>query len=77
MPVLMATDRNTDIGEIARANGFGLWTESGNIETFMEMVDLMTADRGRIKIMGENGYAYLEANYTVNCSYDIIMRHFE
>lgn len=77
MPVLMATDRNTDIGEIAKANGFGLWTESGNIETFMEMVDLMTADRGRIKIMGENGYAYLEANYTVNCSYDIIMRHFE
>ena len=43
----------------------------------MEMVDLMTADRGRIKIMGENGYAYLEANYTVNCSYEIIMRHFE
>lgn len=77
MLVLMATDRNTDIGEIARINGFGLWTESGNIETFMEMVDFMTADRERIKIMGENGYAYLEANYTVEHSYHIIMRHFE
>ncbi|WP_270419862.1 glycosyltransferase family 4 protein [Bacteroides intestinalis] len=77
MPVLMATDKNTDIGEIARTNGFGLWTESGNIETFMEMVDFMTADRERIKIMGENGYAYLEANYTVEHSYNIIMRHFE
>lgn len=73
----MATDRNTDIGEIARINGFGLWTESGNIETYMEMVDFMIADRKRIKIMGENGYVYLEANYTVSCSYDIIMRHFE
>ena len=48
-----------------------------NIETFMEMVDFMTADRERIKIMGENGYAYLEANYTVEHSYNIIMRHFE
>mgnify|MGYP000756293194 FL=1 len=77
MPVLMATDKNTDIGEIAKINGFGLWTESGNIETYMEMVDFMAADRERIKIMGENGYPYLEANYTVNCSYDIIMEHFE
>ena len=77
MPVLMATDKNTDIGEIAKINGFGLWTESGNIETYMEMVDFMAADRERIKIMGENGYSYLEANYTVNCSYDIIMEHFE
>ena len=66
MPVLMATDRNTDIGEIARINGFGLWTESGNIETYMEMVGLMAVDRERVKIMGENGYSYLEANYTVN-----------
>lgn len=77
MPVLMATDRNTDIGEIAKANGFGLWTESGNIDTFMEMVDFMTADRERMKAMGEKGFVYLKNNYIVEYSYDIIMSHFE
>lgn len=76
MPVLMATDMNTDIGEIAANNGFGLWTESGNIETFMEMVDYMTADEERIEVMGRNGYAYLEANCTVERSYEVIMKHF-
>lgn len=77
MPVLMATDKNTDIGKIAKANDFGLWTESGNIENYMEMVDFMTANKERIKIMGENGCEYLKENYTVSCSYDIIMKHFE
>lgn len=77
MPVLMATDKTTDIGEIAESNGFGLWTESGNIETFMEMVDFMTADKERMKIMGKNGYVYLKTNYTVSSCYDIIMSHFE
>ena len=41
------------------------------------MVGLMAVDRERVKIMGENGYSYLEANYTGNCSYNIIMKHFE
>lgn len=77
MPVLMAIDKNTDIGEIAYSNGFGLWTESGNIDTFMEMVDFMTTDKERVKVMGENGFSYLKANYNVNRSYNIIMSHFE
>lgn len=76
MPILIATDKNTDIGEIATVNGFGLWTESGNIDTFMEMVDFMTVDKVRIKIMGDNGYSYLETNYTVTNSYNIIISHF-
>ncbi|MCZ2553024.1 glycosyltransferase WbuB, partial [Bacteroides fragilis] len=38
MPVLLATDMNTDIGRIAERNGYGFWTENGNLDTFMEMV---------------------------------------
>lgn len=77
MPVLLATDRNTDIGLIAEKNGHGLWAESGNLDSFMEMVDFMAADRTRIKVMGEKGYFYLAANYTVENGYKIIMQHFE
>lgn len=77
MPVLMATDVNTDIGCIAEANGYGMWTESGNLEEFMEMVDSMVIDKGLIKTMGERGYSYLCENYTVQGGYQIIMGHFK
>lgn len=76
MPVLMATDVNTDIGRIAEANGFGLWRESGNVEIFMNMIDFMAVDRSRIVKMGEKGYSFLMENYTVGHSYEVIMKHF-
>lgn len=77
MPVLLATDLNTDIGRIAERNGYGLWTENGNLDTFMEMVDSLSADREKIKVMGEKGYEYLKSNYTVERGYRMIMKHFE
>ena len=77
MSVLMATDMNTDIGPIAEKNGYGLWTESGNLETFMEMVEFVTEDREKLKLMGEKGYDYLKDNYTVERTYRIIMKHFQ
>lgn len=76
MPVLMATDMNTDIGRIAEENGFGLWTESGNIDTFMEMVEYMMESKERMQEMGEKGYKFLCENYTVEKSYETIMKHF-
>lgn len=77
MPVLLATDLNTDIGRIAERNGHGFWTENGNLDTFMEMVDSLSADREKIKVMGEKGYEYLKSNYTVERGYRMIMKHFE
>lgn len=77
MPVLMATDMNTDIGPIAEKNGYGLWTESGNLEAFMEMVEFVAEDREKLKLMGEKGYDYLKDNYTVERTYRIIMKHFQ
>mgnify|MGYP001349970098 FL=1 len=76
MPVLMATDVNTDIGRIAKENGFGLCTESGNIYTFMELVEFMAEDEKRMKEMGEKGYRFLCNNYTVDKSYKAVMKHF-
>ena len=77
MPVLLATDLNTDIGRIAERNGYGFWTEKGDLDTFMEMVDSLSADREKIKVMGEKGYEYLKSNYTVERGYRMIMKHFE
>lgn len=39
MPVLIATDANTDISSIAEANGYGFWCVNGDLETFNSLVN--------------------------------------
>lgn len=75
MPVICATDVNTDIGKIAEENGYGYWCESVKPEDFTVLVDKMLAsDR---KAMGEKGYQYLKEHYLVEHTYQAIMKHFE
>ena len=74
MPVICATDPNTDMGRIAEENGYGYWCESNNVSAFTALIDKMLAsDR---KGMGQRGYEFLKANYTVQNTYDTIMKHF-
>ncbi len=77
MPVLMATDVNTDIGTIAEENGYGLWCENGDLDTFNSLVNKLATDPSLRRQMGEKGYNYLKDNYTVDKGYGIILRHFE
>ena len=75
MPIICATDPNTDIGRIAEENGYGYRCESNDVSAFTALVDKMLAsDR---KAMGQRGYDFLKANYTVQNTYDIIMKHFK
>ena len=75
MPVICATDVNTDIGRIAEENGYGYWCESVKLEDFTALVDKMLAsDR---KAMGEKGYEFLKNNYLVEHTYNTIMSHFK
>ncbi|MCU5077690.1 glycosyltransferase family 4 protein [Bacillus cereus] len=76
MPILAATDINTDIGEIIEDGGFGLWCESSNSESFNEKLNQMCNRESR-ESMGINARRYLEANYTARNSYEIIMNHFK
>lgn len=73
MPVLCATDPNTDMGRIAEKNGYGFWCESVKPEDFTALVDKMLAsDR---KAMGERGYEFLKENYIVENTYNAIVKH--
>lgn len=75
MPVLCATDPNTDMGRIAEENGYGYWCESNSVEAFTALVDkMLTSDR---KEMGERGYEFLKNNYLVGNTYHTIMAHFD
>lgn len=74
MPVICATDVNTDIGKIAEKNGYGFWCESVKPEDFTALVEkILAADR---KAMGEKGYQFLKENYLVEHTYNAIMKHF-
>jgi len=73
MPVVCATDVNTDIGKIAEKNGYGYWCESVKPEDFTALVDKMLAsDR---KAMGEKGYEFMKNNYLVEHTYNAIVKH--
>lgn len=73
MPVLCATDPNTDIGRIAEENRYGYWCESNSVDAFTDILNLMMkSDREE---MGENGYKYLKENYLVDNTYDSIIKH--
>lgn len=74
MPVVCATDVNTDIGKIVEENGYGYWCESVKPEDFTALVDKMLASD--MKAMGERGYEFLKQNYLVENTYNAIMRHF-
>ena len=76
IPVLVCTDKHTDIGRIAVDNDFGLSSVSDNVEDFVLNVSKLTDKALRLRL-GKNGYRYLLENYTVERSYEIIMRHFK
>jgi hypothetical protein len=73
IPVLAATDPNTDIGKVIVNGGFGWWCESDNTKHFMALVDkILKTDLSSYK---NNGFTYLIDNYSVEKAYKRIMRH--
>lgn len=75
MPVLAATDSNTDIGRIAEKNGYGLWCESNDVSQFTKCVDRYVQHLDEIATMGERGYKFLLENYLVDNTYKTIISH--
>lgn len=73
IPVLACTDPNSDVGTVITEGGFGWWAESNDPTAFSKAVlAALHADR---KTMGQQGNAYLRANYTVEQCCKTILRH--
>lgn len=73
MPIIAATDPNTDVGSIAQENGYGYWCESNDANAFVACVERMLAsDRNAL---GNAGYKYLLNNYPVDRTYNTILSH--
>ncbi len=72
LPVLAATDPNTDIGQVITEGGFGFWCESNDTGAFNAAVDAaLAADHAEMK---EKELAYLEEHYAVEKAYQTIMK---
>lgn len=74
MPVLCATDPNTDMGRIAEENGYGYWCESNSVGAFTNRVDMML--KSDVKEMGRKGFEFLKENYIVDNTYNAIIKHY-
>ena len=72
-PIIACTDPNCDTGSIAEENGYGFWCPSNSVEAFTKIVDrMLTSD---LKEMGVKGYQFYLDNYTVEHTYQAIVKH--
>lgn len=72
-PILVCTDKNCDMGPIAVENGFGIWAPSNSTDAFTKALNTMLT--ANMKLMGEKGYMFYLSNYTVQHTYDAIIKH--
>lgn len=76
LPVIAATDKSTDIGKIIEGGNFGYWCESEDLNSFNDIIDRILLNRNLLPSLGAKSRRYLEENYTVMHSCDIILKHF-
>lgn len=65
IPVMIASDPNTDIGCIAEKEGYGLWCESVAVDLFFFKLDYLINNESLRKNMGQTGREYFEKNLNV------------
>jgi len=73
IPVLAATDKNTDIKDVIINSGSGLWSESGDINSFIGNANILASNPELRIEMGLNARKFLEENYDVRRSVDRIL----
>ena len=75
MPVLAATDTNTDFKDLINESGCGLWCCSDNVNEFCKNAILLSKDVKLRKKMGIKGREYLEENFDVSKSIELIEKY--
>ncbi|MCI2227548.1 glycosyltransferase family 4 protein [Polaribacter sp. MSW13] len=72
MPVIAATDKNTDIGDIIENANCGLKVISGNHKLMQQAIDLF-ANKESLEDLNNNSYKLLQEKYKVEISYSLII----
>ncbi|MDP5200701.1 glycosyltransferase family 4 protein [Flavobacterium sp. DG2-3] len=74
IPIIAATDANTDIGTVIEKNECGFAVISGNLKDMNDAVDKMILNKHKYDLMKENAWNLLQKEYKVERSYDIIIK---
>jgi glycosyltransferase involved in cell wall biosynthesis len=74
MPIIAATDKNTDLGKVLKDAKCGYWAESGDIESMKKIIVKICQDKKMFIKMQENAWELLVNEYTVDKSYNLIMK---
>ena len=72
IPVIAATDSNTDIGDVIENNQCGCKVISGDSEKMRIAIDMMISDETKYNQMKENAWTLLQKEYLVDRSYNLI-----
>ncbi|MGM7634658.1 glycosyltransferase family 4 protein [Bacillus sp. Hm123] len=75
LPVLAATDRQTDLKDVLEESNSGFWCESGDLNSFMMYAVKLAMNKRLREEMGDNGRIYLEQHYDVRKVADILLKH--
>ncbi len=76
LPILAATDINSDVIDIINDDKVGCWSISGNVEEFLENADKLMVKKNR-EYYGQNSRKCIENKFTVDIPYNTIMNHFK
>lgn len=77
LPVIAATDRNTDFGEMIENASAGYWLESGDITRFHSVMNNLVSNKELRKSMSDSGRRYLEEHFSIDVSVSILEGHFD
>ncbi|HEU4788935.1 MAG TPA: glycosyltransferase family 4 protein [Flavobacterium sp.] len=77
MPVIAATDPNTDIGSIIEKNSCGHWVLSGDISGMQTAINTICSDEINFNQIKENAWSLLQREYKVDYSYQLIKNRLE
>ena len=74
MPVIAATDINTDIKDIITKSKCGYWLESGDDKAMQKAISNMMSNQPFFNEMKINGLNLLHNDYTVSRTYNLILK---
>lgn len=77
LPILAATDKNTDLKEVLIESGSGFWCESIDENEFIKYAQKLSKNKELRERMGLSGRRYLEENYDIRKTVDILLKHLE
>lgn len=75
LPILAATDKYTDLRDILNEANCGLWSESEDVEAFIDNAKKLSINKELRQQMGLNGRRYLEKHYNIKNTVNIIIKH--